>query len=159
MQGCSYISLLYISFQVIPLNAAVVTEIISCDGGCIWRTKIHKGYCIAPLWTSNYSRVAIMVVASPGLLATLLLVLAIAITAKPVLERKSPIKLALSKRRNPVKHNVVERDRQRVRSFRRCEGHQDDSKLSSESTNTPANFQGGLYSLSVGCGNPPTFCT
>ena len=93
-----------------------------------------------------------MVAAS--LLTTLLLALAIAIAAKPVLERKSPIKLPLTKRRSLANYNVVERDRRRVKSLRRRAGNQ----VNSGSISTVALFQRNEYTIPIGIGNPAMFC-
>ena len=99
-------------------------------------------------------------VAASLLITTLLLTFAIAIAAKPasILERKSPIKLPLTRRRSFASYNIVERDRRQIESLRRRAGNQDDSDLGPESNNTPATYRGADYFLTIGVGNPPTFC-
>ena len=97
--------------------------------------------------------------APASLLITLLLALAIAITAKSVLERKPPIKikLPLTKRYNLANYNFVERDRHRLNSLRRRAGNQDDSDLGS-TIKIPAIYRFGTYAVIVGVGQPPTNC-
>ena len=87
-----------------------------------------------------------MVTAS--LLATSLFALAIVIAAKPVLERKSPMKLAVTKRHSSANYNVLERDRRRINSLGRRAGGIDTLFLS----------QGAFYIATVGIGQPPTTC-
>ena len=90
--------------------------------------------------------------AATSLLTALLLALAIVIAAKPVLERKSPLKLPLTKRLSLSNHNVVERNRRRVNSLRRRAGNQDD--LESMVVNTLAFFKINVYTVEVGIGDP-----
>ena len=84
-------------------------------------------------------------------ITTLLLSLAISIAAKPVFERKLPIKLPLTKRLSFASYNVVERDRRRVNSLGRRTGNQDNS--GSNPISTAAFFHGSFYALSVVVGN------
>ena len=97
-----------------------------------------------------HSRVAIMVAAS--LLSTLLLLaLTISVTAKPVLEGKSPMrtKLPLTKRYNLANYNVMKRDRRRLNSLRRRAGNQDNLN---SIINLPARYKYGVYVVDVGVG-------
>jgi hypothetical protein len=118
----------------------------------------------------HHSRVAIMHMVAASFLTTLLLALSIDIAAKPVLERKSPMKILLKRGRISANYNVVERDQHRRKSSRlggaqANTGNQNDSDsgLSSESvtnstTDTPTIFQGASFILTVGVGDPPTSC-
>ena len=92
------------------------------------------------------------------LLTTLLLALAIAIAAKPVLERKMPMKLPLTKRRILSNYNVMGSDLRRLNSLRKRAGIQDDSDLDSTVSSIPATFGVVHYTVSIGVGNPPTNC-
>lgn len=73
-----------------------------------------------------------------SLLTTLLFALVISIAAKPVLERKSPMKFPLTLRRNSYNYNVVGRDRR--------------GDLSAYST--PDRTAYGIFTL----GTPPSPC-
>ena len=99
-------------------------------------------------------------VAAASLLTILLLALAIAIAAKPVLEPKSPLKFPLVKRRSLANYNVMERDQRRVTSLRRRAGNQDDDSESDlrGSINTAALYEVYIYTLRIGMGDPPQFC-
>ena len=107
-------------------------------------------------------RVAIMIATS--LLATLLLAvnaLAIAISAKPVLERRLPMKLPLTKRYSLVNYNVIEHDQRRVlKSLRRPASprNQDDSDSGGAIDTSAFSFQGVSYTVAVGVGSPSTSC-
>ena len=93
------------------------------------------------------------------LLTTLLLALAIAIAAKPVLERKMPTKLPLTKRRILSNYNVMGSDMRRLNSLRKRAGIQGDSDLDSKTVSSiPATFGVVHYTVSIGVGNPPTNC-
>ena len=111
--------------------------------------------------SSNYSRVAVMAAASFKLLTTgtLLLALAIAIAANPVVEQK-PITLPLTKHRSLVSYNIVESDQRRLDSLWRRAAYQDNSEsdLDSRTSNIPATFGITYYSVSIGVGEPSTNC-
>lgn len=102
---------------------------------------------------SVQTTVAIMVATS--LLTTFLLALAIAISAKPVpdSERKSPIKLPLTKRIGLANHHVVEQDRRRVKSLVRYAIRDDSEPITTEALSLTA-----YYGADIGIGNPPTYC-
>ena len=90
-------------------------------------------------------------------ITTLLLALAIAITAKPVLEQKShvPVKIPLKR------SNVVKNDRHRTKYLRGRVGNQNGSDLSMHSESIPStqtNDQGYIFSVTIGVGNPITNC-
>ena len=92
--------------------------------------------------------------AAAFMLTTLLLTLAIAIVAKPVLEQRSPMKLPLTEFRSLTSHNVVERDRRRLKSLMRLPRDQDDSAPIS----IEAVFQATHYGVEFDIGDPPTTC-
>ena len=87
-------------------------------------------------------------------ITTLLLALAIAIAAKPVIERKLPLKLPLNELRTFTNHNDVERDRRLVNSLMMRAGDQDDSA----SISIKALSVGGPFSVNIGIGNPANSC-
>ena len=91
--------------------------------------------------------------ATASLTAFLLaLAIAIASAAKPVLERRSLLRLPLTKRLSLSNHNVVERNRRRVNSLRR----RDDSE--SMMVNTLTFFKINVYTAEVGMGDPVPMC-
>ena len=98
-----------------------------------------------------------MVAAS--LLTTLLFALAIAISAKPVLERKSPIKSAVTKYLNLAKYNVLERDMHRINFLRRRAGTLESrGDLDSDGTDTLTSMFGYAYLVTVKVGSPSKAC-
>ena len=94
-----------------------------------------------------------------SLLSILLLALAIAISAEPVLEQKSSIKLPLMKRQSFSKYNIMERDQRRSNSLmRRANGS--DFNSTTTSTDLPAVFKGNDYvvQVSIGVGEDAENC-
>jgi hypothetical protein len=92
--------------------------------------------------------------AAASMLTTLVLALAIAIVAKPVLEQKSPMKLPLTELRSLTNHNVVARDRRRLKSLIRLPRDQDDLP----SISLDAIFRQGKYGVVINIGEPETSC-
>ena len=108
---------------------------MSWDG--IWRRGL--------VYKADRGTVATVAIMVAAFLLTILLALAIAIAAKPVLEQNSPMTFHITKRRSFANYNVVERDWHRLKS--RAGNH--DSELTYDRT--------GFYT-SVGIGQPPTTC-
>jgi hypothetical protein len=89
-------------------------------------------------------------------LTTLLFAFAIAISAKPILEGKLPMKLPLTELSSRTNHDVLERDRRRVKSFMRRAGDQPND--GSGQISLDAIFQVKQYSVVIDIGDPPTPC-
>jgi hypothetical protein len=94
-------------------------------------------------------------------LTTLLFALATGIAiaaAKPVLERGSPgpLKFPL-KRRSFENYKVLKHDQRRVLVHKsRTRNSRNQNKETA--TSTPTDFEGGLFGINIGVGDPPTFC-
>ena len=96
-------------------------------------------------------------VASP-FLTTLLLALATAISSKPVFERKSPAKSALTRRLSPVSYNRNPGRDLRRESFHRRHAVNHQDRADSTEIKTSAIFQREFYSTTIAVGEPPTSC-
>ena len=90
----------------------------------------------------------------------LLLALAIAIAAKLAPEQKSHVKMPLKRSSitNLNYYNVVENDKHRTKYLRGRAGNQNDSMSSKSIPSTHAIYQGFLFSVTIGVGNPITNC-
>ncbi len=86
--------------------------------------------------------------------------LAVTITAKPVVFDKAPVSLALSRRVNATGvHKVLARDQARARLFKSGGPSTSVDRVAVDAViNEPVDNQAFSYIASVGVGNPPTNC-